>query len=507
MLIPIERVEKLSLKMSHQLKVGLEIHTQLKTARKLFSLSHNNTSLLSTKPNSEVSFFDVSLPGTQPLLNPEVLFCALKCAVAMNCQVHPESRFDRKHYFYGDQPLGYQITQRYHALANDGWVKLTRRYDGLPEDRKIRIEQIQIEQDTGRSLYRLEEGTTDIDFNRSNIPLIEMVTKPDFSSIEQVRSFIKKYARMLQNLDVCTGELETGAIRVDVNVNVDEHPRVELKNIPTTPAIVSALRYEYTRQCKVIESGEKVADVETRGWDGKKTYRLRSKEDAIDYRYMPDPELPAIRLDTEDVLAGIKNTMPPTIEQQMDDLMENFELKLRDVNILMSNPKLLQYYVQLYAEVVGHLKLENPINWVVHDLLGCISKSELDFSSDILPVRQFATLLSLVADKTLTKRNAKLLLMHLVNNSGDRNKPLLDLVNAFNMNSKKESVSGDEASHVEEICSLVLKNNQNIVHDIIDKGKSSKINFLIGQCMRECHGKIDAQEFRVVLDKQLAAKI
>ena len=169
--------------MSHKLKVGLEIHTQLKTARKLFSLSHNNTSLLSTKPNSEVSFFDVSLPGTQPRLNPEVLFCALKCAVAMNCKIHAESRFDRKHYFYGDQPLGYQITQKYHALANDGWIELTRKYDGLPEDRKIRIEQVQIEQDTGRSLYRLNKGTTDIDFNRSNIPLIEMVTKPDFDSI------------------------------------------------------------------------------------------------------------------------------------------------------------------------------------------------------------------------------------------------------------------------------------------------------------------------------------
>ncbi|GME85542.1 unnamed protein product [Ambrosiozyma monospora] len=147
-------------KIQRQLKVGLEIHTQLKTSRKLFSNSHNNTSILSTKPNSQTSFFDVSLPGTQPKLNKEPLLCALKTAIALNCDVKSVCAFDRKHYFYGDQPLGYQITQHYHPIAKDGHVTLTKKFDGLPNDKTIGIEQLQIEQDTGRSLYRLDERSS-----------------------------------------------------------------------------------------------------------------------------------------------------------------------------------------------------------------------------------------------------------------------------------------------------------------------------------------------------------
>lgn len=489
--------------MSHNLVVGLEIHTQLKSARKLFSLSHNNTSNLLVKPNSQVSFFDVSLPGTQPKLNPQTVLCALKCAIGMNCRIHPISKFDRKHYFYGDQPLGYQITQKYHALANDGKVVLSKKYDGLSSDRTIGIEQIQIEQDTARSLYKLGNGITEVDFNRSNIPLIEMVTKPDFNSVEQVRAFIKKYTKMLRNFDICTGELETGAIRVDVNVSIDDYQRVELKNIPTTPAIVNALRYEYRRQCKIVDKGGSIDDVETRGWDGKKTYRLRSKEDAIDYRYMPDPELPAIKLDIDKILPELKKRMPASVEEKMDTLMNDYKLRLRDINILMSDPELLQYYVELYKEVVGVRKLKNPINWVVHDFLGDLSKSNLTFSSQIISIKEFADLLQMIKDGILTKQNAKLLLMHLVNNRRDQSTPLIDLVNSFNMNSKNTPKDESQDQLISEICDDVIAKNAKIVKDIVQKQKKGKINYLIGQCMRSCHGKIDASKFKEVLNTKL----
>ncbi|QPG75007.1 hypothetical protein FOA43_002347 [Brettanomyces nanus] len=490
--------------MSHQLKVGLEIHTQLKTARKLFSLSHNNTSILLTKPNSQVSFFDVSLPGTQPRLNPQVVLYALKCAIAMNCRINAVSRFDRKHYFYGDQPLGYQITQRYHALANEGKVVLSKKYDGLPHDTTIGIEQIQIEQDTGRSLYKLGDGSTDVDFNRSNIPLIEMVTKPDFEDVEQVRSFIKKYSRMLQNLDVCTGELDTGAIRVDVNVSIDKYPRIELKNIPTTSAIVNAIRYEYKRQCDVVNEGGSIRDVETRGWDGKRTYRLRSKEDSIDYRYMPDPELPALKLDIADILPKLKKTLPLSVERKMDKLMTQYGLKLRDANILLNDPILLRYYLDLYDEVYSKRSLhnmDNPINWLVHDFMGCLSKSNLKFSYNILSVKEFAEFLELIDNGTVTKQNAKLLLMHLVNNRNDQKVPLTKLVNDFNMNSVNDDESQDKL--IEEICNKVINGNSKVLKDIVERGKQSKINYLIGQCMRACRGRIEAPKF----EKQLKRKI
>ncbi|VEU22256.1 DEKNAAC103275 [Brettanomyces naardenensis] len=482
----------------HTLKIGLEIHTQLKTARKLFSLSHNNTSNLLTKPNSQVSFFDVSLPGSQPRLNPQAIVCALKCAIGMNCRVNAVSKFDRKHYFYGDQPLGYQITQRYHAIANDGKVLLTKRYDGLAEDRSIGIEQIQLEQDTGRSLYKLDNGTTDIDFNRSNIPLVEMVTRPDFNDIEQVRAFIKKYTKMLQNYDICTGELETGAIRVDVNVNIDQFQRIELKNIPTTSAIVNAIRYEYKRQCQVVDNGGSIDEVETRGWDGKKTYRLRSKEDSIDYRYMPDPELPAIKLDLEDVMPKLKQSLPMSVEDKMERLIKQYGLKLRDVNILMNDPELLEYYLDLYEEVVTKKGLSNPINWLVHDFLGCLTKSEKEFSRDLFPIREFSGFLELIEDGTLTKQNGKLLMMHLMNNKKDQAVPIRELVESFGM----KSVGGD-GEELREICRKVIRENEAIVRDIVEKKKRGKMNYLVGMCMRESGGRVDAGAVK----KELASEL
>lgn len=481
--------------MGHLLKVGLEIHTQLQTARKLFSLSHNSTSNLFVKPNTQVSFFDVSLPGSQPKLNPEVIMLALKAAMALSCKVNAVSKFDRKHYFYGDQPLGYQITQRYQPIAKDGLVTLTKKYDGLSKDRPIRIEQIQIEQDTGRSLYKLDSGTQ-VDFNRSNIPLIEMVTKPDFDDIEQVRAFIKKYARMLQNIHVCTGELETGAIRVDVNVSIDDHQRIELKNIPTTSAIVSAIRHEYKRQCDIVDDGGSITEVETRGWDGKRTYKLRSKEDSIDYRYMPDPELPVIKLDVDDILTKIQKTLPPTIEERTDELMKNYKLKLRDANMLLSNPQLLDYYLQLY-EACRAEGLRNPINWLVHDFVGDLSKSELAFDRDILPVDKFVEVLKLLREKVLTKANAKLLLMHLVNNRGDQNTPLLQLVNDLDMNSKASS-----NIDVNALCEEVITSNPRVVEDIA-KGKVQKVNYLIGQCMRASRGQLEPSTIEAALKERL----
>ncbi|GMF04964.1 unnamed protein product [Ambrosiozyma monospora] len=257
------------------------------------------------------------------------------------------------------------------------------KFDGLPNDKTIGIEQLQIEQDTGRSLYRLD-GISNIDFNRSNIPLVEMVTAPDFENVEEVRAFIKKFQHMLVNLDVCTGELETGSIRVDVNVSIDKHARIEIKNLPTTSAIINAIRYEYKRQCKIVNRGGKIDSIETRGWNGKTTYKLRSKEDSIDYRYMPDPELPLVKLNLNDIIPKVKANMPVTIEEKMKELIDGeYKLKLRDANVLMNDPELLAYYKTFY-EKCKQQGLKNPINWVVHELMGSLTKSNMTFSKVIV---------------------------------------------------------------------------------------------------------------------------
>ncbi|ODV86234.1 hypothetical protein CANARDRAFT_27485 [[Candida] arabinofermentans NRRL YB-2248] len=485
--------------LNRKLKIGLEIHTQLKTTAKLFSLSPNSTSNLSTKPNSTTSFFDVSLPGTQPKLNKEALLLALKVAVALNCNVASVSSFDRKHYFYGDQPLGYQITQHYKPIAKDGYFKLSKRYDNIPEDKTIRIEQLQIEQDTGRSLYR--SNHSNIDFNRSNIPLIELVTKPDFTSTLEVKQFIKKFQTTLQLFDICTGELETGTIRVDVNVSVDDHPRVEVKNVPTTSGIANALKYEYSRQSKILddlsESDLKNLSVETRGWDGKTTYKLRSKESSVDYRYVPDMELPLIKLNVDEIIPRIKDSLPPTVDQRLEELIGGYGLKLRDALVLLNDGDMLQYYKELVESCRSHgLKL-NPINWLVHEMAGALTKSGMTFTSQLLTIDSFVQLLAVIENGKITIGNGKLLLLHLINNKEDQVKSIESLISEFELGKNNDGID------IDSIVTKVLEENGKVVDQIVKKGKKGKLNYLIGLCMRVSEGSVDAGVFEKKLKEIL----
>ncbi|GME73062.1 unnamed protein product [[Candida] boidinii] len=496
-----------------KLKCGLEIHSQLNTKKKLFSLS--STPNLSTPPNTTVSFFDLGLPGTQPKLNLEAVLFAVKTSIALNCRINPCFTFDRKHYFYGDQPLGYQITQHYNPIAKDGFLELSPKYDGaeLKEPCRIRIEQLQLEQDTGKSIYKLNNGTSQIDFNRADVPLIEMVTKPDFQNIDQVKAFIKKFQYTLKNLGVCTGELETGAMRVDVNISVDDNARIEMKNLPTTSAVTHAIRYEYKRQCKILDQGGKISQQETRGWDGKMTVKLRSKEGAIEYRYMPDPELNNIKLNIDDLVRNIKPNMPKTIDERLEVLLASpYNLKLRDANILVSNEELLEYYNELYELTVIKGKVsKNPINWLTHELMGCLSRSNKEFNKDLIKVDKLSELIIANDAKIINNNNTKLLLLHLINNPQDQNEPISKLIKEYDLangqqsdgNSTSDNKSGDDNSELVGIVCNVIKDNGKVVDEIKEKGKIKKINFLIGQCMRSSGGKCDPSTFERLIKKEL----
>ncbi|OWB56681.1 hypothetical protein B5S28_g2593 [[Candida] boidinii] len=499
-----------------KLKCGLEIHSQLNTKNKLFSLS--NTPNLSTSPNTTVSFFDIGLPGTQPKLNLEAVLFAVKASIALNCRINPCFTFDRKHYFYGDQPLGYQITQHYNPIARDGFLELLPKYDGaeLKEPCKIRIEQLQLEQDTGKSIYKLNNGKSQIDFNRADVPLIEMVTKPDFQNIDQVKAFIKKFQYTLKNLGVCTGELETGAMRVDVNISVDDNARIEMKNLPTTSAVTHAIRYEYMRQCKILDQGGKIEQQETRGWDGKKTVKLRSKEGAIEYRYMPDPELNNIRLNIDDLVKNIKPNMPKTIDERLEVLLSSpYNLKLRDANILISNKELLEYYNESYESTVIKNKVsKNPINWLTHELIGCLSKSNKEFNKNLIKVNKLSELIIANDKKIINNNNTKLLLLHLINNPQDQNEPILKLIKEYDLengqsgNSNSSNTNNDNNSKelINIVCN-VIKDNDKVVNEIKEKGKIKKINFLIGQCMRNSGGKCDPSTFERLIKKELELEL
>ncbi|GMM31301.1 glutamyl-tRNA(Gln) amidotransferase subunit [Martiniozyma asiatica (nom. inval.)] len=488
------------------LKIGLEIHTQLLTNNKLFSLSKNSTSNLSQRPNSAVSFFDVSLPGTQPTLNPECLLQGLKLATSLNCKINKISSFDRKHYFYGDQPLGYQITQHYRPFATNGSIKLLKRhYDKLSRDLTIRIQQLQLEQDTGRSIYKTTDGNiSQIDFNRANIPLVELVTLPDFQNIEEVRAFLQFFTKLIKDLKICTGELETGSVRVDVNVSVEGHQRVEIKNLPTTSAIVNAIRYEENRQREILlnsKFNDKLINnsIETRGWDGKKTIHLRSKESAVDYRYVPDMELPLIKLNSDSIISNFNSILPKSFAESLDELMDsnNFSLSLRDAKVLLNNLEMLDFFKKCW-ELCGLPYKKKIINWLAHELVGSLTKSELHFNSNTIKVESFVDLIENVENGKITKGNGKLLLLHLVNNIPDQNRQILDLANEFGM-----LVETTDSKEIENIVKQVILDNDKVVKEIQDKKKVKKINFLIGQCMRATQGKIQPKEFEKYFIKLL----
>ncbi|CAH2450630.1 Trimeric GatFAB AmidoTransferase(AdT) complex subunit [Komagataella phaffii CBS 7435] len=491
-----------SLFMLRKLVCGLEIHTQLKTGQKLFSLSSTEAS----KPNTNISFFDIGLPGSQPTLNQACLLTALKACVSLNSNINSVSTFDRKHYFYPDQPNGYQITQYYRPISSGGFLKLSKRFDEIDEDEKlVRIHHIQIEQDTGKSLYKDLSDKSLVDYNRSNMPLIEVVTEPDLNSVKQVKAFLRKYLQLMKTMDVSTGQLEAGAMRVDVNVSVDDGERVEIKNMTSTSAIVNAIRYEFKRQTKSIDKGNPIKTKETRGWDGNKTFRLRDKESSVDYRYMPDPELPPVVLDVNDIVTRIKKMTITTPEEQLAQLMSPpYNIKLRDARILLNDRNLLGYYYALFSRTSAkNIPSKYPINWCCHEFLGYLAKNNIDFSEDLFPVHQLADLIDCIFREQVTNNNAKILFEHLLANPAENEGPIIDLITKYELGEVDVTNDSELLAQVDSIIDDVLDTYPAIVKELQEGNKPGSINYLLGQCMRTSAGRIKSKVFESRLKEKI----
>lgn len=483
----------------YKFKCGLEIHCQLKTRHKLFSASKHT---FNEPPNTTVSYFDAALPGTIPETNPEAVLLAVIAGVAFNCDINPRSTFDRKHYFYGDQPLGYQITQHYNPICKGGYLRLFKDYDDILQSEKtITFDQIQLEQDTGKSIHVAQglsdiypRGCAKIDLNRANVPLIEAVTNPDFEDFRQVLAFVRKFQSVVKFLGVSSGEMETGALRVDANISVNGGNRVEIKNLSSGNAVVQALESEYKRQVEVLKNGGVIGQ-ETRGWDGVKTTKLRDKEAAVDYRYMPDPELGPISLDA---------TVPEAIKQKYvsslpDDVFRKltnkpYSLRVKDVRLLLSEryPGLLEYYNRLFhltTESFG-IAAKYPGNFLLHELIGEFTKAEMEFSVDLFPPERLADILKALHEKRLTGTSAKLLMKYLVQNIQDndvRTKLVDSLIDEFELEASDDDVG--------ELLDSILEQHPQIVANLKAGKKMGSLQYLVGQAMRATQGKIRAKEF------------
>lgn len=478
-------------------KCGLEIHTQLKTKFKLFSLSKNSPD---STPNANTSFFDYGLPGTFPKLNPEALLLALKAAAALHSDISQVSHFDRKHYFYLDQPLGYQLTQHHKPLAKGGQLTLTKKYDNVEKDHVVRIEQIQLEQDTGKLNYNDFDGAISVDLNRANVPLIELVTEPDFTHLDQVKAFVKKYLTLMSHLGVCSGDMEKGAMRCDVNISVNGGKRVEIKNLGSTSEIMAAATYEYNRQVEHLKTSEEPIMQETRSWNGKATTRIRDKEEENDYRYLPDTEIPAVYL-SQDIGDEIRAILPELPEQILDKLtQEPYGLEIKHARFLVDNVDILGYYYDLYEYgcIGAMLPVKTINNWLLHEYVGAFNKLDLPFDRNAISPRNFTVLMVMVSKGEVTLSSAKLLLVQLLQGTPEeRNQPMRELIEKYDLASASSVASAELDEAIQTICQQIIAANTDVVEKIRG-GKKNSMNRLIGLAMRQTLGKVSSKEFERV---------
>lgn len=431
-----------------ELTVGIEIHAQLNTSRKLFSPA---TTSFNDEPNSHVAMFDVSMPGSQPLIQKETLLPALRAALALGCDIQSVSRFDRKHYFWWDQPAGYQITQYYEPFAKNGHITLLAR-DGIAaedgESVTVGIKQVQLEQDTAKTLA--QTGNVHwLDFNRVGVPLIEIITEPDMHHPRTAAALVRKIQLLLNTVDTCVSGMETGGLRADVNVSVrkTDDPsrqlgtRTEIKNLNTIKSVEDAIIAERDRQIRELEAGRAVAG-ETRGWSlgSKETRRLRGKEGEVDYRYMPDPDIAPLVIG-KDLIEHLRTSLAVLPDAELDTLTNDFGLTAKDALslILLDDGARVQYFYKVLDDIDKQIHIDIAekgdtasldyksyatlaANWVTHELgrlttykAGPLATGELSFTADgecaQVPASDLSQLLYHLCRKHITGKVAKELLL------------------------------------------------------------------------------------------------
>ncbi|KAK6543134.1 hypothetical protein TWF694_007054 [Orbilia ellipsospora] len=499
-----------------EVTIGLEIHAQLNAPRKLFSYAATS---FNAPPNSRVAPFDAAMPGIQPKLNIPTIMPALRAAVALDCRINHRSTFDRKHYFYKDQPNGYQITQFYHPFASDGKLVLNE-LDGLEpsETVEIGIKQVQMEQDTAKSIFQASTHDTPartlVDLNRAGSALVEIITTPSLKSSKHAATCLRKIQSILKASNAAVDGMEKGGIRCDVNVSIQERGleglgrRVEIKNLNSIKAVQESIEAEVKRQITVRESGGEI-EGETRGWDAVRgeSKKLRSKEGEVDYRYMPDAELAPLIID-ESLVNHIKSTLPQLPDQILSELInEPFSLTLKDARTMvdLDDGARVQYYKSIYGNLSNRLNIESSTkhigklvgNWTLHELGGRLASNSIPWSDNPIDATQMADLLYNLQTGRLAGGNAKQVLDLLINSK--KNDITVETL-IIEHDLATESVSG-EIANLMELASTILEQYPDKAEQIRSGKKLNLKNFFIGNLMKATGGKVNAQVCKEVIGK------
>lgn len=470
--------------MNWEIVMGLETHVELSTQSKIFCAC---STAFGGAPNRQCCPVCMGLPGALPVLNEKVVEYGVKVGLALGCAITPVSRFDRKNYFYPDLPKGYQISQLYAPLCRNGRVEVA--------GTTIGIHEIHMEEDAGKLYHDPETGETLCDFNRCGVPLLEIVTEPDFRTAEQVVAYLELLRERLQYLGVSDGKMEEGSLRCDVNLSVRPvgrdtlGTRTEMKNLGSFKAIARAIQYESQRQIALLERGERVVQ-ETRRFDEEKgeTFSMRSKEEARDYRYFPEPDLPPVVL-SQGYVSHIRDNLPELGEEKRRRYAQQYQLPEYDCQMVTSHPALAQFFEELIA--LGTPPKQGA-NWIMGEVLGALSTRGL--SPQRLPItpKTLARLIQLVGEGKLNRNTAVKVFEAVFDTDGDVD----EYVAAHGL----EQVQDVEL--VENTVVRVLEENPQSVADWRG-GKEKTFSFLVGQTMRKLQGKADPQTVRRVLLERL----
>jgi aspartyl-tRNA(Asn)/glutamyl-tRNA(Gln) amidotransferase subunit B len=478
--------------------VGLEVHAQVTSAAKLFS---GASATFGAEPNANVSLVDAAMPGMLPVINAECVRQAVRTGMALDAKINAWSRFDRKNYFYADLPQGYQISQYQYPVVGEGEIRVD-----LAEGRSktIGIERLHIEQDAGKSLHDQHPTRSYVDLNRSGVALMEIVSRPDMRSPEEAGAYVKKLRTILRYVGSCDGNMEEGSMRADVNVSVrkpgDEFgTRCEIKNVNSVRYVMQAIEAEARRQVGVIEDGG-IIKQETRLFDPTKneTRSLRSKEDAHDYRYFPDPDLLPLELSAE-FLATCKSSLPELPDEKRDRFISSLGMAAYTASVVTAEKESADYFEAILAESVTRQgKAEADIaravsNWVTSDLFGALNKTGKDIADSPISPAQGAELLALVADGTLSGRLAKDV-FEIMLETGKNAGVIVD-----ERGLKQVSDTGE----IEAIIAKVIADNPETLAQY-KAGKDKLFGFFVGQVIKATGGKANPAVVNDLLKKALA---
>jgi len=454
---------------------------------KLFSTSATK---FGAEPNTQVSLVDAAFPGMLPVINEYCVKQAIKTGIGLKAKINKRSVFDRKNYFYADLPQGYQISQFKDPIVGEGKVILD-----MPDGQKeVGIERLHLEQDAGKSIHDLDPKNTFVDLNRSGVALMEIVSKPDLRSPDEVNAYIKKLRSIMRYLGTCDGNMQEGSLRADVNVSVRKKgskefgTRCEIKNVNSIKFMQMAIEYEANRQVDLIEDGQTI-DQETRLFDTKKneTRSMRSKEDAHDYRYFPDPDLLPLEV-SDDFIENLKSEIPELPDEKKKRFIEKFKLSPYEANILVSDIETSNYF----ENVIKKSDVKLATNWIIGELFAALNEKNLEITESPISAGNLSKLINLIKDGTISGKIAKTVFEQMMEGDKDPQK----IVEEKGL--KQES----DPKALEALIDKVIDDNRDKATEY-KSGKVKLFGFFVGQVMKVSGGKANPQLVNEILKKKL----